>query len=999
MAACGTFSCLVFLIFSLTVCYSQILPDFTDYVQIESCADGTSPDQPRYFNAVTLKCGNCRANSTVQRRSANGLTCECQPGYRYAKNFGGKEVTCVACGANQAVSDDGWECVECPGVTSAATGTCDKCLGDREVNVLRLLDGNFATATASGVGQVTCQTCSADTQPNDGLDRCDRCSTTLSIRSAGGCDCDSATEEQLKDICFQKSSLPADYNAPSLSQITLENSQSVSSAYLTENVIAEFILCKDYNNSMSCQSLANMCVLTMYQGSFSPARLAQACYLLTVEIPNSLIYFDIKPQIFIQDDAEDVLYSKEIRTQWTVDPPTTFPFLVGQFSLDGVFEGFQEMTGGFLQLCDASENFLNAAFVFGTYYSHSCSIPALSLWDPVKYPLKFYEIYLRYTSDGRETLYRVPVKILNYRNFRGNRVNEGSDIGEWKLMRRFFLVDNVATQSPTDSETPYVRYASEIQLRVELQGSEGSGQIYVPSFDILYADVSLEDARAGAAAPLKFSVSYTMTQEDYTRSFQIATGTLSCFAVIFAGYRTYVWNKRAGRLTIDFPTLVNFIFNLCNYLGNAFFAIVFGIAFYFFIFFKRQNVVFLVHLDGQGYEEWLALFGAAFTLKALSLMYMIIMQCWTDIFLVDWERPKGQQVQPAGDHQGQAGATGKGKKYANTVSIWRTYFVANEWNEIQSKRKINRVFQIFAVVFFLHVVGFEDTTTKDPDGSVGKSGDTYMSEQSEVFRMALATLVYLLVDIVQVIFFLFIYERFISDDIREFVDLCSMSNVSVFIMAHGEFGYYIHGRSVHGRADVSMREMSEMLEREVNDLVGKRGLVPQTEAQTFIMALPKRLRQRYDTVYMPVQLEGATAASRAEQGKVGSKEKSIEAYGTLNRFLCAFIDHSLREVDYVVKEKSFVEKILDTEFLELTDKGIFYSDNGHSFDNILFYGNELTLVVFDTLFFCIVDLIFQDFVLAGVITFLATELICQAREMGGKKNLAKKTLVDERFLI
>ena len=65
---------------------------------------------------------------------------------------------------------------------------------------------------------------------------------------------------------------------------------------------------------------------------------------------------------------------------------------------------------------------------------------------------------------------------------------------------------------------------------------------------------------------------------------------------------------------------------------------------------------------------------------------------------------------------------------------------------------------------------------------------------------------------------LFIYERFISDDIREFVDLCSMSNVSVFAMAHGEFGYYIHGRSVHGRADVSMREMSEMLEREVVSL-------------------------------------------------------------------------------------------------------------------------------------------------------------------------------------
>lgn len=59
-----------------------------------------------------------------------------------------------------------------------------------------------------------------------------------------------------------------------------------------------------------------------------------------------------------------------------------------------------------------------------------------------------------------------------------------------------------------------------------------------------------------------------------------------------------------------------------------------------------------------------------------------------------------------------------------------------------------------------------------------------------------------------------IYERFITDDIREFVDICSMSNVSVFIMANGEYGYYIHGRSVHGCSDVGMDEMSEMIKRE-----------------------------------------------------------------------------------------------------------------------------------------------------------------------------------------
>ena len=67
---------------------------------------------------------------------------------------------------------------------------------------------------------------------------------------------------------------------------------------------------------------------------------------------------------------------------------------------------------------------------------------------------------------------------------------------------------------------------------------------------------------------------------------------------------------------------------------------------------------------------------------------------------------------------------------------------------------------------------------------------------------------------VQWIFYVFIYERFIEDRVRQFVDLCSMSNVSVFIMANSAFGYYIHGRSVHGKADTDMKEMQQMMARE-----------------------------------------------------------------------------------------------------------------------------------------------------------------------------------------
>lgn len=79
------------------------------------------------------------------------------------------------------------------------------------------------------------------------------------------------------------------------------------------------------------------------------------------------------------------------------------------------------------------------------------------------------------------------------------------------------------------------------------------------------------------------------------------------------------------------------------------------------------------------------------------------------------------------------------------MSIWRTYFAANEWNEIQTCRKINHIFQIFAVVFFLNYVGFENTATKDPNGQVVKSTSDYQAPYDPMFRYAIGALVYLLV--------------------------------------------------------------------------------------------------------------------------------------------------------------------------------------------------------------------------------------------------------------
>lgn len=128
-------------------------------------------------------------------------------------------------------------------------------------------------------------------------------------------------------------------------------------------------------------------------------------------------------------------------------------------------------------------------------------------------------------------------------------------------------------------------------------------------------------------------------------------------------------------------------------------------------------------------------------------------------------------------------------------------------------------------------------------------------------------------------------------------------------------------------------------------------------------------------------------------------ERSVLAYSTMNKFLTSFIEHSSTEFDYVVKDKLLLESVLDMELQPPFEKGFFYKDDTKSFTRTLFYGVEWSLLLFDLLLFAVVDMAATDYVLAAIITYLADLIIITARDTLGKKNLARKTLVHERFLI
>ncbi|KAL6094280.1 hypothetical protein STEG23_009414 [Scotinomys teguina] len=377
-------------------------------------------------------------------------------------------------------------------------------------------------------------------------------------------------------------------------------------------------------------------------------------------------------------------------------------------------------------------------------------------------------------------------------------------------------------------------------------------------------------------------------------------------------------------------------------------------------------------------------------LQALQFLHKLISQITIDIFFIDWERPKGKVLKAVEGEGGVRSAT-------VPVSIWRTYFVANEWNEIQTVRKINPLFQVLTTLFFLEVVGFKNLALMDSSSSLSRNPSDYIAPYSRILRYAVVTAIWLVVGIIQVFFFAAFYERFIEDKIRQFVDLCSMSNVSVFLLSHRCFGYYIHGRSVHGHADTNMEEMNMNLKREAENLCSQRGLVPNTDGQTFQIAVSDQMRQHYDRIHDTLTRRNGPA--RLLSSSASTFEQSIKAYHAMNKFLGSFIDHVHKEMDYFIKDKLLLEKVLGMEFMEPMEKSIFYNDEGHSFSSVLYYGNEATLLIFDLLFFCVVDLACQNFVLASFLTYLQQEIFRFIRNTVGQKNLTTKTLVDERFLI
>ncbi|XP_071496819.1 meckelin-like [Diadema antillarum] len=924
-------------------------------------------DNGEYYDFVELNCDACGEN---QVPATDGFSCQCTPYFKMTSNNGGPEVVCTPCPAGERATSDGWECIGC--TINPVTTQCASC-GASEIGVEYSITGELQA-------NKTCVLCAAKTQPDSEDLQCERCHQSF-IAVTGTCTC-----PQEGNVCF-----------PDPLPVLPQGAFNVEFDILTSPVrqswfLAEFLgevqeSCEDYYNFTACQAWGNMCVMQLYNVDSTACqnyRSAAGVGAAQIFGANNIDDWPLNmPWLYYGDGTtEEVLDQTDLNKVFSFNSSSTdseLTLVVAQYTANGTFLGVDSVTGGRLQFCKDTEERMDAAYSFATTYRSSCSLSARQFWD--SYETVFFDMYMQFDDNGINKLFDIPVLITNF-----DPANEGSDRSQWRLTRRFFLVDNLSGQDVVDTPASAIRYASSIKLEVTLRDGT-DGMIYPPLLRITYSQLAYEDYEAENSATVTFEVSYAMNQAGTFRSISIALGVFCALFLLYAMFKTNAWRRRAGIIIIDVVSMFKFLFFACGLIADAFVIVTIGVSLYWLLFFKRQDKVYLLLPTPAQSGSFEAYVIVAFVMKFIDVIHLLAVQCRTDIFLIDWERSRGRLVQ---------GSAAPGSKASVApISAWRSFFVANEWNELQEIRRSNPVFQIMAVLFFLEVVGLKNLTTTDPHSTVNPSSDGYIGDYAFVLRFGMAAGLYLLVGIAQYLFYTLFYERFVEDALRNFVDLCSMANISVFLLMQSNYGYYIHGRSVHGFADTSMKEIKQQLKREEDNLVGQRGLEPNSDQQTFEILLSSSFRERYNSIVLPLRTPGAARGA----GAGNSDEKISEAYVSLNKFLSTFIDHGMADIDYIVKDKLLLEKILDMEFYDPTDKGFFFNDDGHAFQNAIFYGNESTLIIFELLLFCIVDLIFTNYVLAGVITYLGSTMLIKIRDGLGRSNVARKTLVDERFLI
>ncbi|KAK7198529.1 Meckelin (Transmembrane protein 67) [Novymonas esmeraldas] len=969
-------------------------------------------------------------------------SCVCSDGSALLVDAGTGAMSCVDCAAQRMMvsvvgaANASSRCLPCGGAPQlscltdatydAAARTCVCAAGSVVVQQVGAV--TLSAAMCAACATPACVTCPPPYVLDSSSGQC-RCGSGFTLLYDGSC---------VPTAAYQAMVAAAAGTSVMLAPPNIDNSNAAGStttltAAQTYSVGAA-VLCSR-GNSTACNLLANLCVLMNYHAASTPCTLYRH---LKQSLPCGDPWCETAdglPWLYYTRSNADVL--GDAATEFRATARQELHFVVSAFDLYGNWLGYQSMMSQ-LNPCFLANTELDTFYAAGDTRATSCHVNWR--WFLRANRTVFYDVYLRDPSNASRLM---PVPLLvDYSShefspvtlndawlYRAGAVAPSGAAVDGGLRRRFYAYDNVGGAGGGDApRSTLTSYITTLRSASLVLGTDRRDDRYVstPLFVLQYAS-KMTSTIAGAAAadplgavrqaPLNVSggwsaytlrcamrAYYLASTDSVSHGMRITLIVLCGVCLLSAWARAYGWMRRRQYLVLDWLAALRFFVYLCDHISNLFFVVVAIASWYIFIAYKSQaSLSRAVRVDDVYVNAMLYVAVAG---KGVTALYRLVEQCNADYFVIDWERSKGQLLR---------------ENKIVPVSMWRSTFLANELNELQALRYWRPLLTMALIFLFLVGLDYESMSASVPRGSRDVGG---MTTSLDTLRIAVDTFFWVAVALVLYVLEYQIYYRFlVVHPLQAFVDLCSVSNISIMILVEQQWGFYIHGESIHAHADVSMEEFQNNLFLEAQGNLPVRGLGGQSQCQSFEVFLGPYTRQYLYMCYLEMHLE--------HQRTLGKRERAINpAQWHYVRFLFGFsrkprvysqtalairdrINHafqqSVRRAESTLLVKFVLQKWLDfppnVMYMNGPQRGdqggkdLFFIDDVQSYGRAFLCGLDFDLFVLYAALFAAIDASLHNVYAAMVLTFSVEIVVYFYRIREGLINLSQKTMIDDRFFI
>ena len=646
---------------------------------------------------------------------------------------------------------------------------------------------------------------------------------------------------------------------------------------------------------------------------------------------------------------------------------------------------------------------------FGATIKKECRIDLIQFLKNNKI-MYFYELYL-YNQNNDPSFIDVPVFIINIVPNNDNKEDTKENRQNRIYKRRFFLYDNLLTDDR-------IIYARKITFRTQLQNKNKDSKIYRPFLEIEYAGKMIGDIDN---TKVSFRSDYYMDIEKRIMKGVIATFIIVTSAsIIFTITRMYVWTKLNPSILSPDNYLTwaigTGLIKLFKYWGLFMFFWIWGLTAYFYLFFKIQYRPYIMFptIDvkyKKYYYKFCVIWGLGCASYQIYMFYRIYQQINYDIFFIDWEHDKDLLINNLSDIRSQ--------KYRGA---WRGLHIANQFNILQKQRTISIPFCFcwLIMLWYYHKTKWSNYSHRVPNVNFVEN-----SPESKILRYFITTFILFVSGITQYYLRRILQFQFPMKKM-EFLDLCSVANISVFILEDSLHGYYVHGQSPLGKADTNLSDLVKFLEEEGKGKIRGRGLTEDEndDLQSYEIYLSYNMRCIYDNLYYMQTQSEITLADNADKLHNQSRLPNLFKHvpnslnvqniyvlsNYTNNQLKAKIENVASQSKIFIKDKTKIERFLEfPPSIDLTSMNakelVFYRDPGINFDNVLFMGMEIEWLISVIYWWQMWTISLerygggaQSFALSIFLTYVCEKILFKIRTFFGEKNVAKKAVIDNRFL-